>query len=64
MLYKHITMERAFLDYVYMQFYKSNLGSSFNNVRDRFIESVSINNIKLVRPGVYLQDYINILMAE
>ena len=64
MLYKHITMERAFLDYVYMQFYKSNLGSGFDTVLDRFVESVNINNIKLIRPGVYIQDYIKTLRDE
>jgi hypothetical protein len=54
MLYKHISMERVFLDYCYLQFYKANLGSDFNFYRDRFIADFRLNDITKTREGNYL----------
>ena len=65
MLYKHITMERVFLDYVYLQFYKAELGSKYTAVRDRFIEGFRINNIMKTREGdALLEDYAKSLMED
>jgi hypothetical protein len=65
MLYKHITMERVFLDYVYLQFYKAELGSKYTIVRDRFIEGFRINNIMKTREGdAYLEDYAKSLLED
>lgn len=65
MLYKHITMERVFLDYVYLEFYTSELGAKLSIVRDRFIEGFRINNIMKTREGsALLEDYAKSLLDD
>lgn len=46
MLYKHISMERLFLDYCYLKYYKANLGSKFEEVRDRFVSDYKLNKVE------------------
>ena len=58
MLYKHITMERVFLDLVYLRFYETQIGMEFETVRDRFVEGVRLNKIEQTRSGTYIEDYI------
>lgn len=66
MLYKHITMERVFLDYVYLQYYKANLGSDFIMHRDRFIADFRLNDITLTKEGstALLENYAQQLMEN
>lgn len=65
MLYKHISMERVFLDYCYLQFYKVNLGADFAFYRDRFIADFRLNNITKTKEGNYpLEAYAQTLMAD
>lgn len=61
MLYKHITMERVFLDLVYLRFYQSQIGTDFEMVRERFVEGVRLNKIEQTRSGSYIEDYISTL---
>ena len=61
MLYKHITMERVFLDYVSILFYKQQLGMQYDLVRDRFVEGIRINAIEQTRSGTYIEDFISTL---
>lgn len=65
MLYKHISMERVFLDYVYLQHYKANVGSDFNFYRDRFIADFRLNKITKTKEGNYeLEDYAETLLSD
>jgi hypothetical protein len=65
MLYKHISMERVFLDYCYLQFYKANIGSDFEMIRDRFIADFRLNQITLTKEGNnLLEAYAEVLMND
>lgn len=46
MLYKHITQERAFLDYALVTLYKTELGSEYRFYADALIEAATLNGIE------------------
>lgn len=64
MLYKHITMERVFLDYVYLQHYVKKGDALFPMVRDRFAEGVRLNKIHAFRYGTLIEPYIQSLYQD
>ena len=65
MLYKHISMERVFLDYIYLHYYKTNLGVNYNFYAERFINDFRLNNITCTREGkYYLEDFAQKLISD
>lgn len=54
MLYKHITQERAFLDYALLTLYKTELGSDYGFFADALIEAATINGIQRTAEHVLL----------
>lgn len=51
MLYKHISLERVFLDYCYIHYYKSNVGSDYSKYFERFKYDCILNKISLTAEG-------------
>ena len=64
MLYKHITMERVFLDYCYLQHYIKKGNVEFEFIRDRFTEGVRLNKIESMRYGTLVETYIQSLYED
>ena len=63
MLYDHLMIERVFLDYILLRFYKGDLGSEMPFYRERFVEGITIGDIQQVRAGRYVQDFVNTLYS-
>lgn len=63
-LYKHIVCERIFLDYVYIQFYGTNLGSSLPEYIDRIIADIELNGINRVGEGRRISEYIDDIKSK
>ena len=65
MLYKHISMERLSIDYCYLKYYKANLGSKFEEVRDRFVADFRLNQVERWYEGdYYLETFASGLYTE
>ncbi len=64
MLYRHISLERTFLDYVYLFFYSSNIGSQYSTIAQRFAYDCQINKIMTVAEGNSIQGFIDNIMSE
>ena len=60
-LYKHIVCERASIEYCYIKFYKSALGSKESVIKANFIEAVTLNNITCPNEGGSMAEFINSL---
>ena len=59
MLYKHITLERVFLDFVYIDLYgEATLGAEYKTICTRFVDSVRLNGIHMIRENVAIEDYL------
>ena len=59
MLYKHITLERIFLDFVYIDLYgEAVLGSEYKTICDRFVANVRLNDLQMIRENVPIEDYL------
>lgn len=63
MLYDHLMIERVFLDYILLRFYKGDLGSEMPFYRERFVEGITIGDIQQVRAGRYVQDFVDTLYS-
>ncbi len=65
MLYKHISMERVFLDYCYINFYKENIKANLRFYQERFVADFRLNDITLTKEGNYrLEDYAETLLKD
>ncbi len=63
MLYRHISLERVFLDYTYLYFYSANIGSRYSEIASRFAYDCSIHKITNTAEGKSIQPFLDTLIA-
>lgn len=58
MLYKHITCERVFLDYVSIKFYDTDIGSDITKYVERHLNDIELNSIHRLSEGRTITSYL------